>query len=99
VFEGMENLGPTAEIDYPRNLQEFDQWFSDEGACRNYIFRVRWSDKLRHAMVRPLTLAWTIHLKPPVLLIHVTFYVLKSGSKTPLLRVWRLPQPRLVEDE
>jgi len=33
---------PTAGIDYPRNLQEFDRRFADEAACRTYIFRVRW---------------------------------------------------------
>ena len=33
---------PTAGIDYPRNLEEFDHWFADETACRNYIFRIRW---------------------------------------------------------
>jgi len=39
----METLpGRTAGIDYPRNLQEFDRWFADEAACRNYVFRVRW---------------------------------------------------------
>ncbi len=39
----METLpGPTAGIDYPRNLQEFDRWFADEAACRNYVFHVRW---------------------------------------------------------
>lgn len=35
---------PTAGIDYPRNLQEFDRWFADEEACRTYIFRVRWPE-------------------------------------------------------
>jgi transposase-like protein len=35
---------PTAGIDYPRNLREFDQWFADEAACRSYIFRVRWPE-------------------------------------------------------
>jgi len=33
---------PTAGIDYPRNLQEFDRWFADEAACRSYVSRVRW---------------------------------------------------------
>ena len=36
--------GPVAGIDYPRNLQEFDRWFADEEACRNYLFRVRWPE-------------------------------------------------------
>lgn len=33
---------PKAGIDYPRNLQEFDRWFTDEDACRSYIYRLRW---------------------------------------------------------
>jgi len=33
---------PIAGIDYPRNLQEFDSWFANEEACRNYVFRIRW---------------------------------------------------------
>lgn len=39
-----EISSPVAGIDYPRNLQEFDKWFSDEAACRAYMFRVRWPD-------------------------------------------------------
>ena len=34
----------TADIDYPRNFQEFDRWFADEAARRNYVFRVRWPE-------------------------------------------------------
>ena len=34
--------GPVAGIDYPRNLQEFDRWFTDEAACRSYLYRLRW---------------------------------------------------------
>lgn len=37
----METL-PVAGIDYPRNFQEFDHWYMNETACRNYIFRIRW---------------------------------------------------------
>ncbi len=35
---------PVAGIDYPRNMQEFDRWFSDEAACRSYLYRVRWPE-------------------------------------------------------
>jgi transposase-like protein len=37
-----ESSRPTAGIDYPRDFQEFDRWFADEAACRNYLFRLRW---------------------------------------------------------
>lgn len=33
---------PVAGVDYPRTHQEFEQWLSDDTACRNYLFRVRW---------------------------------------------------------
>ncbi len=29
-------------VDYPRSLQEFDNWFSTEKACIDYLFRLRW---------------------------------------------------------
>jgi len=35
---------PIGGIDYPRTLQEFDQWFSTEGACIVYLKRLRWPD-------------------------------------------------------
>jgi transposase-like protein len=31
-----------AGIDYPRTLQEFDNFFPNDDACRNYIARLRW---------------------------------------------------------
>ena len=37
-----QNFYPTGGIDYPRNLQEFDDWFSAERACIDYLFRLRW---------------------------------------------------------
>lgn len=33
---------PIAGVDYPRNMQEFDSWFTDEAACRAFLIRVRW---------------------------------------------------------
>lgn len=35
---------PIGGIDYPRTLQEFDQWFSTEEACEAYVYKVRWAD-------------------------------------------------------
>lgn len=28
--------------DYPKNLSQFESWFSTEEACREYLFRLRW---------------------------------------------------------
>ena len=33
--------------DYPRNLMEFDERFTTEEACEEYLFRVRWPDGFR----------------------------------------------------
>ena len=37
-----ERSGPVAGIDYPRNFEEFNRWFTDEASCRSTIFRLRW---------------------------------------------------------
>ncbi len=37
-----ERSGPVAGIDYPRNFEEFNRWFTDEASCRSNIFRLRW---------------------------------------------------------
>lgn len=31
-------------MDYPRTLQEFNEWFSSEAACADYLRRLRWPD-------------------------------------------------------
>lgn len=33
---------PVGGIDYPTTFQEFDEWFSDEDACLEYIEKLRW---------------------------------------------------------
>lgn len=39
----METVGhPTAGVDYPQTFQAMDEWFRNDGACRNYIRRLRW---------------------------------------------------------
>ena len=38
------NLHPIGGIDYPRTLQEFDEWFSTEKACIDYLWRLRWPE-------------------------------------------------------
>ena len=42
MFEKAERY-PVGGTDYPRTLQEFDQWFSSEAACVDFLQRVRWS--------------------------------------------------------
>lgn len=33
---------PVSGIDYPGTFQEFDEWFSSDDACMNYIAKLRW---------------------------------------------------------
>ncbi len=38
---------PVGGLDYPRTLQEFDEWFPSQSACLEYLTRVRWRDGFR----------------------------------------------------
>ena len=31
-------------IDYPNNWNQFIDWFHNDDACRNYIYKIRWPD-------------------------------------------------------
>lgn len=35
---------PVAGVDYPRTFKEFETFFPNEEACRQYLFRIRWPD-------------------------------------------------------
>ena len=37
---------PVGGVDYPRTMQEFDEWFADEAACAAYLLRLRWPEGL-----------------------------------------------------
>ena len=38
---------PIGGVDYPRTLQEFNDWFSSEAACLPFLQRVRWRESFR----------------------------------------------------
>ena len=40
----IDGLRPVAGRDYPATWQGFEAWFPDEGACREYLERLRWPD-------------------------------------------------------
>ncbi len=40
-----QSSGPAAGRDYPRNFSEFEKFFADEAACREYLSRLRWPDR------------------------------------------------------
>lgn len=35
--------------EYPRNINELDTRFRTEGACRDYVMRLRWPDGLKQS--------------------------------------------------
>ena len=37
-------VSPVAGKDYPRTYQQFLEWFTDEAACRKYLFHCRWPE-------------------------------------------------------
>ena len=55
VDEGQRH--PVGGVDYPRTLQEFDEWFPSEAACVEYLQQVRWADGFRCPECRG-ELAW-----------------------------------------
>lgn len=42
-----ERPHPVGGVDYPRTLQEFEEWFSTEEACIEYLRRLRWPEGFR----------------------------------------------------
>ena len=38
---------PVGGVDYPKTMQEFDQWFSTEKDCLKYLQQLRWPDGFR----------------------------------------------------
>jgi transposase-like protein len=39
-----EKFHPVGGVDYPRTMQEFDEWFPNEVACIEYLRRLRWPE-------------------------------------------------------
>lgn len=41
-MQGHKQEHPIGGVDYPQTLGEFDEWFSSEATCIEFLFRVRW---------------------------------------------------------
>ena len=39
-----ESKHPVSGTDYPGTFQKFDEWFTCENACLDYVAKVRWPD-------------------------------------------------------
>ena len=83
---------PRAGVDYPRNLREFDLWFADESACRNYIFRIRWPEGYECLQCRSKKPPWItarnyLHCRECGTQISILAGTLFERTRTSL-RVW-----------
>lgn len=89
----MEGLtGPVAGVDYPRNRQEFDQWFSEEASCRDYVLRIRWPEGYRCLRCGSKSPPWVtsrgyLHCRDCRSEISITSGTVFERSRKPL-RVW-----------
>jgi hypothetical protein len=86
------DLRPRAGIYYPRAVQEFDTWFADEAACRDYLCRMRWPqgcECFRCASKAPpwITARGHMHCRACGAETSVTAGTVFEGKRTPL-RLW-----------
>jgi len=42
MSEPIDDNHPVGGVDYPRTIQEFDEWFPNEDACAAYLLGLRW---------------------------------------------------------
>lgn len=82
---------PVGGVDYPRTLQEFDQWFSTEEGCARYLMQVRWPQGFRcpgcSCQEAWLTGRQLLYCKQCHRQTSVTAGTLFEGTRKPL-RVW-----------
>lgn len=83
---------PIAGKDYPRTYQEFLEWFADEAACRQYLFRCRWPHGFQCAYCGMIAEPWTtsrgyFHCRQCGTEISVTAGTIFDRTRMPL-RTW-----------
>ena len=82
---------PIGGIDYPRTLQEFDDWFATEDKCANYLMRLRWPQGFScpgcGSPTSWLTARNLLHCKQCHRQTSVTAGTVFEGTRKPL-RVW-----------
>ncbi len=82
---------PVGGVDYPRTLQEFDEWFPSERACADYLQGLRWPEGFRCPACDG-TKAWmtarrTLFCSSCKRQTSVTAGTIFEGTRKPL-RVW-----------
>lgn len=85
---------PIAGIDYPRTFEEFDKWFADEELCRNYLYRIRWSQGYRCHQCDSQNSPWVtsrgyLHCSNCQREVSITAGTVFERTRSPL-RVWFL---------
>ena len=82
---------PAGGVDYPRTLQEFDDWFATEDKCANYLMRLRWPQGFScpgcGSQTPWLTARNLLHCKQCHRQTSVTAGTVFEGTRKPL-RVW-----------
>jgi len=83
---------PVAGKDYPRNYQEFLEWFTDETACRHYIMDCRWPQGFECARCGTKAEPWTtsrgyLHCRQCGSEMSITSGTIFDRTRTPL-RTW-----------
>lgn len=82
---------PVAGVEYPRTLPEFDEWFSSEKSCAEYLHRLRWPEGFRCPACSS-TKAWATargHMRCPAChrQTSLTAGTVFEGTRKPL-RTW-----------
>ncbi len=85
---------PVAGIDYPRTFNEFDRFFGDDVACRDYVFRLRWPEGFRCPRCQSSSSPWVtargyLHCRECQGEVSVTAGTVFERTRSPL-RMWFL---------
>ena len=85
---------PQAGIDYPRTFLEFDKFFDNEVACREYLIRLRWASGFVCARCQSRAGAWTtsrgyLHCRACEAETSITAGTVFQDTRSPL-RTWFL---------
>lgn len=85
---------PVGGEDYPRTFQEFDVWFGSEGACRDFLRKLRWSEGFCCPHCGSKGVAWNtgrglLHCRSCQGQTSVTAGTIFEGTRKPL-RTWFL---------
>lgn len=89
-----DEVKPAAGIDYPRTFTEFDKFFGEEAACREYLIRLRWPRGFVCGRCDGRAGAWTtsrgyLHCRACEAETSVTAGTIFQDTRSPL-RTWFL---------